>query len=170
MDTHRKFHRLSELKSPVVPFHRDVGVPTYRISYITLLVFVGLGMALLTVGLALTTFAIMWMDDNSMHNMVLANGDLTGVLIIGAMFITTFLFSLPGLLHVFTLSPNKEFSTRPLGILCLALILDQLAVVIVGTMIWWRTLQERATFFGRWESSDEAFLNTLQTKVSRNYH
>lgn len=166
MDTNRKFVRLTiddSLSSPIGP---PVGTPTYKISNVLTYTYAALQLLMLGVGLALTAFSLMWIQSGVLHHMVLADGTLPGVLLVGSLFISTFLLSILGLLHIFTLSPSRPFSTLPLDILSYVLLFDEITTVSVGVMIWWRTLRERALFATYWDNGSSSFRSMLESDVS----
>ncbi|KAI5120718.1 hypothetical protein M0805_006425 [Coniferiporia weirii] len=141
-----------------------VDTPTYKLTRILLAVYVGLDLALLGIGITFTALSLVWMKGGLVQGMVLTQRDLISVFALGGLFIATFFVSLPSLVHAFTLPPKREFSSNSFTFLNAILCLDQAVIIGVGVIIWWRTLQERATFFQYWEGYDEDFRNFLQAK------
>ncbi|GJJ12505.1 hypothetical protein Clacol_006748 [Clathrus columnatus] len=102
---------------------------------------------LLAAGIICLIFAIVWNGSGDpLRHLVIDNGYLDAGLVFGALFLATFAFSIVAIIQ-----PNHVI--LPLAILNWALIVDALAVVTIGTIIWWATLRERANF-------DEAFEKT----------
>lgn len=56
--------------------------------------------------------------------------------------------------------------TKPLAVLNWALILDALGVLIVGTLIWWQSLQERNNFANAFDAASSDARLAIQDKVS----
>lgn len=140
-------------------------LPFYQLPKYLLYSYAGLDLVLLALGIGLTSLAISWMDSNPIHSMVLTQLDLLGTLVVGGLFIATFLLSLPALISSSSLSPKREFSSVSLTFLNAVLVIDQIAVITVGAIIWWRTLQERNTFFQYWEQDGSDFTSSLEQKV-----
>jgi len=84
---------------------------------------------------------------------------MTAGLILGALLLATFVFSIGAIVQ-----PNHV--TLPLALLNWALILDTLATVSVGTMIWWATLQERKNFGEAFDSADTTVKLAIQNQLS----
>jgi len=91
-------------------------------------------------GILAVIFSIVWHSpNNTLRMLVVTDMDMTAGLAIGISMLITFVFSIGAIVQ-----PNHV--TRPLALLNWLLILDTLGVVIVGTMVWWATLQERKNF------------------------
>ncbi|THH06060.1 hypothetical protein EW145_g4346 [Phellinidium pouzarii] len=160
----KKYNRYTLYDVPLFPSHQT-GAPTYKLTHNLLAIFVGLDMLLLGIGITLIALSLVWMSAGLIQSMVLTREDLLAVLVLGGLFVATFLLSLPALLYTSSLSPVEEFSSTKLVVLNMTLCLDQVVVVLVGVIIWWRTLQERATFFQYWKNEDEDFRQSLEAKV-----
>ena len=70
----------------------------------------------------------------------------------------TFLMSIGAIVQ-----PNHV--TRPLAVLNWLLILDTLGVIIVGTMVWWATLQERKNFGMAFDAASNSTRLIIQNQV-----
>lgn len=147
------------------PFTSSEPIIAYGISKYVMLSFVALDFLLLGVGIAFVALSLAWMNANPIHSMVLTDADLFAGFGLGSLFIATFLFSLPALMHSLSLSPSREFSSTPMSVLNVILFVDQMAVIAAGVIVWWRTLQERNTFFKVWQTSSASFQSALESKV-----
>lgn len=83
---------------------------------------------------------------------------VTAGLALGSMFLATFVFSIVAIAQ-----PNHII--LPLALLNWALIADALAVVVIGTMIWWATLQERNNFNEAFEKTSTDVRLIIQNQV-----
>lgn len=147
------------------PFTSSEPLATYSISKYLIMGFVVLDLLLLGVGIAFVALTLAWMNANPIHSMVLTDADLFAGFGLGSLFIATFLFSLPALMHSLSLSPSREFSSTPMTVLNIILSVDQMAVIAAGVIVWWRTLQERSTFSKVWQTSSASFQSALESKV-----
>jgi len=99
------------------------------------------------------------MSDNPLRKLVVTSTDTTAGLALGVMLLVTFAISIGAIIQ-----PNHV--TLPLSILNWALIVDSLAVVTIGTMMWWATLRERDNFGKAFNATNDdtklAIQNTLQ--------
>jgi len=110
-----------------------------------------LAFALLAAGGITIAFSLIFKMPNLLLNFVIDPNYLLGGLVIGAMFCATFAFAIGGIVQ-----PNHV--TIGLTILNWVLLLDGIGVVVVGTIIWFFTLRERANF-------DRKFLAASPTVV-----
>jgi len=88
-------------------------------------------------------------------NMVLSSADLTAGTVLGIALIITFLISLVAI-------PQRNHVTIGLVILNYALLLDAMGIIVIGTFVWWYTLQARANFHQLWLQASSATRITLQ--------
>jgi len=92
---------------------------------------------LLLVAAAVTiAFSFVWQQPNLLINMVFRKADLTGGFALGIALLITFAISIGAIIQ-----PNHVIIG--LVILNWALILDALGIIVVGSFIWFYTLQER---------------------------
>jgi hypothetical protein len=80
-------------------------------------------------------------------------------LVIGVAMLVTFVMSIGAIVQ-----PNHV--TRPLAALNWFLILDMLGVVVVGTMVWWATLQERKNFGMAFDAASNSTRLAVQNQAS----
>jgi hypothetical protein len=94
---------------------------------------------LLAAGVVSIVLSIVWHSPNLLMNMVFNSADLTAGLALGVALLVTFAISISAIIQ-----PNHV--TIGLVILNWALVLDALGIVIIGTFVWFYTLQERDNF------------------------
>jgi len=95
---------------------------------------------LLAAGVISVAFSIVWQQQsNPLRHLVITPADMTSGLVLGIAFLITFVFSIGAIVQ-------QNHITRPLALLNIILIIDTLGIVVIGTMIWWATLQERNNF------------------------
>jgi hypothetical protein len=114
-----------------------------------------LDFTLLAAGIVALVLSLMWRAPNILMNMVLSNADLTAGTVLGVAFLVTFVISIGGVVQ-------RNHVTFGLVILNYALIIDALMIVVIGTFVWWFTLQERANFHELWQQASEATRINLQ--------
>lgn len=83
----------------------------------------------------------------------------TAGLVLGIAFLITWVISIGGIIQ-------RNNKTGGLIITNWALIMDATAVVVIGCIVWFYTLQETNNFLKVWETSSPATLQTLQDTVS----
>lgn len=104
-------------------------------------------------------FSILWrMSPDVLRHLIISNGYFTAGLAIGVMFVITFVVSIGAIVQ-----PNHV--TLPLAILNWFLLADMTAVVAVGTMIWWETLEERKNFGEAFNKSSDAVRLQIQNQL-----
>jgi len=113
---------------------------------------------LLAAGVISIVFSILWQAPDSLRHVVITSADLKSGLALGVAFLITFVFSIGAIVQ-----PNHV--TRPLAILNWILIVDTLGIVIIGTMIWWATLNERANFAMAFNETTTETRLALQDKL-----
>ena len=79
--------------------------------------------------------------------------------ILGILLLLTFVISIGGIIQ-------RNHVNFGLVLLNYALLVDAIAVVVVGNFVWWYTLQERANFHTLWLSASTNSRITLQDQVS----
>lgn len=121
-----------------------------------------LNVALLASGAILIAFSVVWRAPDVVRNFLVSNLDLTAGLILGIMFLVTWLISIAGILQ-------QNHVTVGLVMTNWALILDAIGVLIIGTMVWIYTLEPTKNFLQEWEAASPATRQALQDKVSRIY-
>jgi len=98
---------------------------------------------LLAAGATAVALSIVWRQPNILMNMVLSSADLTAGTVLGVALLITFAISLGAIVQ-------QNHVTIGLVILNYVLIVDALGIVIIGTFVWFFTLQERANFYKLW--------------------
>jgi hypothetical protein len=98
-----------------------------------------LDLCLLASGAIALTFSLVWRAPNLLRNMVFSHADLTAGLALGISLLITFAISVGAIIQA-------NHVTIGLVILNWVLVLDGLGVVVVGTFVWFYTLQERSNF------------------------
>lgn len=117
-----------------------------------------LDFSLLVAAIISIVLSIVWRAPNVLMNMVLSDADLTAGLILGISMAGTFVISIAALVqprHVVT------------GFIVLnyALLLDAIGIIVIGTFVWFFTLQERANFRVLWEQASPATRIILQDQL-----
>jgi len=112
---------------------------------------------LLAAGVIAIVFSVVWQGPNPIRHLVVTSMDMTAGLALGIMLLITFVISIGAIVQ-----PNHV--TRPLAILNWTLILDTLATVVIGTMIWWATLQERNNFSMAFDQATPDVRQAVQDK------
>jgi len=113
---------------------------------------------LLAAGVVTVALSIVWGQPNIMLNMVFSKADLTGGMVLGIAYIITFVLSVGAIVQ-------RNHVTGGLVALNWMLILDALATLIIGTIVWFFTLQERANFHHRWSLESPANRIVIQDKL-----
>jgi len=118
-------------------------------------VWFALDMLLLIAGVVSVALAQVWRAPNVLMNMVLSNADLAAGTVLGMALIITFFISLVAIMR-------KNHTTFGLVILNYALILDAVGIIIIGTFVWWATLEEQINFHGLWAQTPTTARLALQ--------
>jgi len=117
-----------------------------------------LDFCLLVAGAVSVALSIVWRAPNLLTNMVFSKNDLTAGMVLGIAFIITFAISVGAIVQ-------RNHVTIGLVILNWALILDALGVIVVGSFIWFFTLQERANFHALWAAQTKENRIQLQDQL-----
>jgi len=120
-------------------------------------VWIGLDILLLAAGVFTLALSIVWRAPNILMNMVLSHTDLTAGTILGVVLLTTFMISVGAIIQ-------RNHVTIGLVLLNYALLVDAIGILIIGTFIWFSTLQERANFHQSWVEASPAVRITLQDR------
>jgi len=108
-------------------------------------------------GIALS-LSMVWRAKNTLMNMVLSSADLTAGTVLGVALLLTFAISIGAIVQ-------KNHVTIGLVLLNYALLLDAMGVVVIGTFVWFFTLQERANFHRSWLQADRQTRIMLQDQL-----
>lgn len=119
-----------------------------------------LNVALLASGAILIAFSVIWRTPDVVRNFLISNLDLTAGLVLGIMFLVTWLISIAGILQ-------QNHVTVGLVATNWALIMDAIGVMITGTMVWVYTLQPTKNFLQEWEATSPLTRQSMQDTVSR---
>lgn len=115
---------------------------------------------LLAAGVISVVFALIWQQgEHPLRHIVITGMDLTAGLVLGIFLLITFIFSIGAIVQ-------PHHVTLPLALLNWALIVDTLAVVVVGTMVWWATLQERKIFGDAFSAASSEVRQGIQDQLS----
>jgi len=100
---------------------------------------------LLAAGILSLVMSFVWRAPNLMLNLTLSHDQLTGGTVLGVALLFTFVIS------IFAIA-QRNHVTVGLVILNWVLVLDALAIIVVGTYIWFFTLMERNNYFKRFQA------------------
>lgn len=117
-----------------------------------------LDVLLLAAGVVALALSIVWRAPNILMNMVLSHADLTAGTVLGVALLITFAVSLGAVVQ-------RNHITMGLVVLNYALLIDAVGIVIIGTFVWFYTLQERANFHQLWLSASSATRIALQDQL-----
>jgi len=112
---------------------------------------------LLISGLISVILPQIWRAPNVLMNMVISSAELTAGTVLGVALIITFLLSIVAI-------AQKSHVTRGFVILNYFLLLDAAGIIIIGSFVWWYTLQERANFHQLWLQAPTTTRIFLQDK------
>lgn len=98
-----------------------------------------LDLMLLAAGIVSLALSLVWRRQNLLLNLVLSSADLTAGTVLGAALLITFALSIGGIVQ-------RNHITIGLVILNWSLILDAIAVLVIGTFVWFYTLRERNSY------------------------
>jgi len=118
-------------------------------------VWFALDVLLLIAGAVSVALAQVWRAPSVLVNMVLSNADLAAGTVLGVALIITFLISLVAIMQ-------RNRVTSGLVILNYALILDAIGIIVIGTFVWWATLEENTNFHELWAQTSATARLALQ--------
>jgi len=107
-------------------------------------VWAALDFLLLAAGAVCLALSLVWRADNTLLNIVLTPAYLTTGMILGIALLVTFAVSIGAIIQ-------RNHVTLGLVILNYTLLIDAIGIVVIGTFIWFFTLQERNNFHVRWQ-------------------
>ncbi|TDL27239.1 tetraspanin Pls1 family [Rickenella mellea] len=117
-----------------------------------------LDVLLLAAGVLTIVLSIVWKMPDLLRDMVISHADLTTGLILGIALIVTWAISVGAIIQ-----PNHV--TIGLVILNWVLILDGVVILIIGSFVWFFTLQERANFHKVFSMQSAATQIAVQDKL-----
>jgi len=118
-------------------------------------VWAALDFLLLIAGAVALSLSLIWRAPNTLMNMILSPADLTAGTILGVALLATCAISVAAIVQ-------KSHVTIGLVILNYALLLDAIGIVIIGTFVWFFTLQERSNFHRLWLQASPQTRTMLQ--------
>lgn len=118
----------------------------------------GLDFLLLAAGAVTIALSIAWRAENTLMNLVLTDNYLTTGTVLGISLLITFVVSIGAIVQ-------KNHVTVGLVLLNYTLLVDAFGIVIIGTFIWFFTLQERNNFHVRWENAGRETRIKLQDQL-----
>jgi len=101
---------------------------------------------LLAAGVLSLVMSLVWRAPNLVLNFTISNADLTAGTVLGIFLLVTFVLSIIGIVQ-------RNHVTIGLVVLNWALFFDFIVVIVVGTYIWFYTLQERNNYFERFKAA-----------------
>ncbi|KAI9509969.1 tetraspanin Pls1 family [Russula earlei] len=110
-------------------------------------------------GIISLVFSVLWRRSDLLLNMTFSNGDLTAGLIMGIAFLLTSVLS-------FGAAIQRNHVTIGLVILNWVLLADAVMVLVVGTIIWFFSLRERAEFHTGYAKLQPSQRITIQDQFS----
>lgn len=128
------------------------------VSRVLMGVWAALDFLLLAAGAVALALSIVWRRPDLLMNMVLSKADLTAGTILGIALIVTFFISIFGVVQ-------RNHITIGLVITNYALLVDAIGIVIIGTFVWFFTLQERANYSALWNAATPDVRKQLQDKL-----
>ncbi|TFY65465.1 hypothetical protein EVG20_g5582 [Dentipellis fragilis] len=114
---------------------------------------------LLAAGIISIVFSFVWRKTDLMINIVFSNADLTAGLVLGIFLLVSVFLAVGGIIQ-------RNHVTIGLVILNWVLIGDSLGIVVIGTFVWYYTLQERNEFHGIWFNLQPSQRINIQDKYS----
>lgn len=102
-----------------------------------------LDVCLLAAGIISLVLSLVWRAPNLLMNMVLSKADLTAGTVLAILLLITFVISIGAIVQ-----PNHV--TGGLVMLNYALLVDAITIVVIGSFVWFFTLQERNNFYKLW--------------------
>jgi hypothetical protein len=102
-----------------------------------------LDVCLLAAGIVSLVLSLVWRAPNILMNMVLSKADLTAGTVLAIFLLITFAISIGAIVQ-----PNHVIGG--LVVLNYALVVDAIVIVVIGSFVWFFTLQERNNFYKLW--------------------
>ncbi|KAL6309060.1 hypothetical protein BKA93DRAFT_814971 [Sparassis latifolia] len=114
---------------------------------------------LLGSGVLMLALSIVWREPNLMINIALSTMHLNAALILAILFIVTFVISIGAMVQ-------KNPGILGFVVLNWALIVDAIATLVVGTIIWFYSLQERNNYYAVWKMQTNTTRVAVQNEFS----
>lgn len=113
---------------------------------------------LLAAGGISVAFSIIWRKPDVLMNMIISPNDLNSGLALGIILLITFVISIGAVVQ-------RNHITVGFVILNWVLVVDALAITIIGTMDWFYTLRERENFHQEWLKATQNTRVALQDQL-----
>lgn len=113
---------------------------------------------LLVAGVVALALSLTWKAPNLLMNMVFSSADLTAGTALGIALLITFAVSICAIVQ-------RNHVTIGLVILNYTLLIDAIGIIIIGTFVWFYTLQERANFHVLWAKASPETRIILQDQL-----
>jgi len=117
-----------------------------------------LDVMLLAAGAVTVSLSMMWRSQNAMINLVFSNTDLTAGTVLGIALLVTFVISIGAIVQ-------RNHITMGLVLLNWILIIDAIGTLVVGTFLWFYTLQERNNFHTAFAAQSSQHKIAIQDKL-----
>jgi len=114
---------------------------------------------LLAAGVISVVFSVVYRQENILLNLAISEADLTAALVLGIMLIFTFVFSIGAIVQ-------KNHVTIGLVILNYILVADAIAVLCIGSFVWFYTLRQRNNFHPLYVALPDKSVAYIQDKFS----
>jgi len=114
---------------------------------------------LLAAGAVTVALSMVWRSPNILVNMVFSDADLTAGTVLGIALLVTFAISIAAIVQ-------RNHVTMGLVILNWTLIIDAIGIIIVGTFLWFYTLQERNNFRTVFSEQSSEIKIAIQDKLN----
>jgi hypothetical protein len=112
---------------------------------------------LLAAGVLSVVMSLVWRAPNLMLNFTISDADLTAGTVLGVFLLVTFALSVFAIVQ-------KNHVTIGLVLLNWVLIMDAIAVVVIGSFIWFYSLQQRNNYFKIFEGAGDSVRSQIQDK------
>jgi hypothetical protein len=118
-------------------------------------VWAGIDLALLLAGGLCIAFSMIWRGPNLLRELVISTTDLNAGLGLGIMYSLTFVVSIAAIL-------THKATTGGLKALNFVLIADSFATIVIASIVWFYTLEERKNFSEVWGQQSQETLGRIQ--------
>jgi len=122
-------------------------------------VWAALDFCLMASGVVCIAFSLIWRAPNLVRDLTISHMDLNAGLILGIMLEIAFVISL------FAITQSKPL-TSGFRLFNWALVADSIAIIVVGAIVWFYTLEERAEYQEVWLQRAVSIQIQLQDKFS----
>lgn len=113
---------------------------------------------LLVSGVIALAFSIVWRAPNLLLNLVFSKGDLTAGTVLGVSLLLTFAVSIGAIVQ-------RNHVTSGLVILNWFLVLDAIGIAVIGTFVWFYTLEERNNYHEVYSKLTDDTIIQIQDKL-----